>query len=222
MDRVSIKKPKLLLGEGNDEVAFFGALLKHLQLDDIQPIQYGGKNGMEAGLASIVDLPDFHTVVSIGITRDADHFANPANPFLPDNRHNSEAQSAFQRVCRILKESKVNLPVPTAPLERAAAGKPAVQIFILPDCTNPGMLEDLCLSSLHSAPGVQCIGDYFACITRETGQQHPIHKLSKARTRLWLASQTEPDLSFGVAAAKGYWNFNHSAFDQIKQFLQAL
>lgn len=38
MKRVTIEKPKLILGEGADEVAFFSALLKHLQINDVQPI----------------------------------------------------------------------------------------------------------------------------------------------------------------------------------------
>ncbi len=39
----TISQPKLLLGEGKDEVLFFSALLKHLQIKDIQVVQYGGK-----------------------------------------------------------------------------------------------------------------------------------------------------------------------------------
>ncbi len=37
---ITINKPKLLIGEGNEEKLFFSALLKHLNIDNIQIISY--------------------------------------------------------------------------------------------------------------------------------------------------------------------------------------
>ncbi len=45
---LQISKPKLLIGEGQEEVRFFGALLNHLSLGDIQIEQYNGKNALTA------------------------------------------------------------------------------------------------------------------------------------------------------------------------------
>lgn len=38
-----ISQPKLLVGEGRDEVRFFEALLRYLKISDIQVAEYGGK-----------------------------------------------------------------------------------------------------------------------------------------------------------------------------------
>jgi len=38
-----ISKPKLLIGEGLEEVLFFNALLSYLKISDVQVEQYGGK-----------------------------------------------------------------------------------------------------------------------------------------------------------------------------------
>jgi hypothetical protein len=216
----AIIKPKLLLGEGKDEVAFFQALLANLKIESIQVMEYRGKHGILSGLATIVKLPGFHTVQSIGITRDADHFANLANHLIPANHSVGEAQAAFDSVCSALRNADVNLPVPSAPLLKAtAADKPAVSVFILPDCLQPGMLEDLCLQSLAGKPDITCIDQYFACITQNLNRTHPTHKSSKAFVRAWLACQEEPDLVLGQAAEKGYWNFEHPAFEKLKQFI---
>lgn len=215
---IEITKPKLILGEGKDEVAFFDALLKDLGITDIQPLEYGGRYNMLTGLATIVDLPGFQTVTAIGITRDADHHETDVQATTP-----SEAQSAFNSISRILHDSRINLPIPAAPLLKATAeGKPAVSVFILPDCTRPGMLENLCLDSLEASATLKCIDDYLACIAKDSGRSHAIHRLAKARINAWIASSEEPDLALGQAAIKGYLDFKHPAFDKLKEFLQAL
>jgi hypothetical protein len=38
----------------------------------------------------------------------------------------------------------------------------------------------------------------------------------------FLASRWTPDLDLGIAGKEGYWDFNHHAFDTIKQFLHLL
>jgi hypothetical protein len=67
-----------VLGEGKDEVSFLNALLAHRNILDVQVLEYGGKNRLLTGIRSIVSLPGFEQVSSIGLTRDADHFVNPS------------------------------------------------------------------------------------------------------------------------------------------------
>ena len=217
-----IIKPKLLLGEGSDEVEFFNALLAYLKIEDVQVIDYLGKHSVFVELATVLKLPGFSQLQSIGITRDADYFDNVADWLVPENRGIGEAKAAFDSICNVLKKANPALPLPDAPMHKAqATGMPAVSIFILPDCVQPGMLEDLCLQTLVGSPEISCIDNYFPCITQATQYAHPVYKLSKARIRIWLASKETPDLSLGVAARR-FINFDHPVFDKLKQFLQAL
>jgi hypothetical protein len=39
----ALSKPKLLIGEGKEEVDFFTAFLNHLNISNVQVEQYGGK-----------------------------------------------------------------------------------------------------------------------------------------------------------------------------------
>ena len=40
--------------------------------------------------------------------------------------------------------------------------------------------------------------------------------------RAYLASRSDPSLKIGEAANAGYWNFDHQAWQPLKQFLQAM
>jgi hypothetical protein len=197
----ALSKPKLLIGEGKEEVDFFTAFLTHLNIRDIQVEQYGGKQGLKSYLRTLVVRPGYLDIVSLGITRDADN----------------SAQSAFQSVCNSL--NRASLPVPSQPRE-IVGDNPQVSIMILPDSQNTGMLEDLCLAAVETDPVLQCVDEYFDCVYTTVGRE-PNNK-AKARVHAWLSSQIEPDKRLGEAAKAGYWPWNSPGFDSLKQFLQAM
>ena len=49
-----------------------------------------------------------------------------------------------------------------------------------------------------------------------------IDRPDKARARAYLAMKPDQHVSVGVAARKGYWNFDHDAFDGVRGFLTSL
>ena len=51
-----LSKPKLLIGEGKEEVDFFTAFLSHLNISNIQVEQYGGKQGLSRYLKTLACL----------------------------------------------------------------------------------------------------------------------------------------------------------------------
>jgi hypothetical protein len=197
----ALSKPKLLIGEGKEEVDFFTAFLTHLNITNVQVEQYGGKQGLPSYLRTLVVRPGYLNVVSLGITRDADN----------------SAQSAFQSVCSSL--NRASLPVPSRPGE-IVGDSPQVSIMILPDGQNSGMLEDLCLAAVETDPVLQCVDEYFDCVYRTSGRKP--NNMAKARVHAWLSSQIEPDRRLGEAAKAGYWPWDSPGFDSLKQFLQAL
>src|SRR5262245_4988908 len=121
-----LAKPKLLIGEGREEVNFFGALCANLGLADVQIEEYGGKGNLSRYLREFAVRPGRPNVVALGITRDAD----------------SAVATVFQSICTLL--GNTGLAAPPAP-GQIAAGPPRIGVFILPDNQREGMLEDLCL-----------------------------------------------------------------------------
>jgi hypothetical protein len=190
-------------------VNFFNALLAHLGITDVQVDQYGGKHKIRPGLKAITERSGFSQVASLAVTRDADFADDPADDALASQR-------AFQSV----RDALIHAGLP-ATLDVKASGTPQVSVFILPDNNNPGMLEDLCIASM-SQPEIACIDEFFNCIAAGTARAQIRRNVSKSRVHAWLATQAEPDKRLGEAAKDSYINWNHPAFDPLKQFLQQL
>ncbi len=197
---LSITQPKLILGEGIDEVRFFKALLAHLGIVDIQVTDYGGKTKLSDFLQTLPAVPGFTQLRSLMVTRDAD----------------ASYAAAYQSVCDGLK----NAGFPDPSISPVPIGFPAIHIYIMPDNQNAGMLEDLCLASVHSDPAISCVEAYFQCVQQAAGRNPT--PLAKARLHAWLASQTDPDRRLGEAAEKGYWPWMVQAFQPLIRLIQSL
>ena len=137
----TIEKPKLIIGEGRDEESFFSALIKYLEIDDIQVNYYGGKDKLKNYLKGLHLIPGFSKLRSLLITRDAD------NSF-------EDADKSIDGSMTVIKERE-NLKIKT---------------FIFPDNKSSGMLEDLCLRAIDSSD-MSCIEDFFQCIKDKTSRE---------------------------------------------------
>jgi hypothetical protein len=198
----AITYAKQLLVEGRDAVAFFRALLKHLDLSEVQIQDFGGISELRPFLKALSNEPGFWgKITSLGIIRDAEN-----NP-----------QGAFQSVRDSLLAA--NLPAPAKTVVSTGAN-PQVSVLILPDAAAPGMLESLCLAAVEKDPAMQCVDQYFNCLKQQKAGLP--NNLTKARLHAFLSSRPKPDLLVGQAASTGYFPWNHPVFDQVKQFLQSL
>ena len=196
-----IVKPKLLIGEGREELRFFRALLKQLELRNVQVFEYGGKNKLSSYLNTLPALPGYSSLASLGVTRDAD----------------DSAENAFRSIQDALRNAGLDAP---ESIEGAAGNKPQVRAFVLPDNESPGMLEDLCLRSVQNDRGMKCVDDFMKCVV-DHAKREPSPD-AKARVHAWLASQDRPDLQLGVAAESGIWPLGGEAFTRIGDFLRSL
>ncbi len=196
---LTITQPKLILGEGKEEKDFFDELLKIMNISNIEIASYNGKNNLSNYLKALQLTPGFSNLTSLGITRDADNNKN----------------DAVQSILTALRNNK--LPTPKSDKIENILN---IQIFILPNNNNEGMLEDLCLQSLADQPEISCLDAYFECVQNKTGRQPK--NMAKAKVHAWLSSQVEPDKRLGEAAKAGYWNWNSPAFEPLKQFILSL
>lgn len=104
---IRLEQSKLLLGEGIDEVKFFGAFLKNLGINNIQLLEYGGKNRLQLFLKLLLSSKDFDQITTIGITRDSDDSSRDHNPAL------SAFQSIYSTLENINKERERKIfPLP--------------------------------------------------------------------------------------------------------------
>ena len=200
-DDLNFVESKLLLVEGRDEENFFEAFLRHLGVSGIQVLNYRGKNNLGNRLEVYVDVPSFAQIQSIGIVRDAD-----------DN-----ARSALQSVQNSLRD--VELPVPQSFLV-AADGRQRVSVFIMPDNSGEGALEDLCLAALETDPAMPCVAEFLRCVNAAV--ERPPQNPAKARMHAFLASREDPELRLGEAGQRRYLPWDNPAFGDLAQFLRAI
>ena len=200
LEDIRIESSVQLLVEGNDQRNFFEAFVKHLSLDNMQIQNFGGVDELRSFLLALATAPEFRTVDSVGIVRDAE----------------ASGESAFQSVQSSLRNA--GLPVPDRPEERTV-DSPVVTVMILPGGAQGGMLETLLCETFEGSPMDGCIDGFFACADALPGS---VARSDKARAHAYLATQARPHLSVGVAAKNGYWDLNHSAFGSVRSFLGAL
>ena len=191
-----------LLVAGRDQWNFFQALIRHMNIGDIQIQNFGGVNDLTGFVMNLVEMGEFSdSVESIGIVRDAE----------------VSATSAFQSVQSSL--DRAGLPVPDHPMEPTDS-LPSINVMILPDDHSPGMLETLLCRSFAGSGLDNCIDSFLECVCETTG--HELHRPDKARAHAYIAAQRDPHVSVGVAAQRSYWDLDHAALDGVRSFLRSL
>ncbi|MCY4366347.1 MAG: hypothetical protein OXE17_09020 [Chloroflexi bacterium] len=199
---VTVDLPKQLLVEGRDEAEFFKEFLKYLHIELIQVQGYGGRHNLGNFLKNLVDVVGFDRVESIGVVQDAD----------------LSAQSALESVRGSLRNA--NLPVPQTYLV-PSSGSPATFIFVMPNNSSRGALEDLCADAWSDDPAMHCVDQFIECL-KNVNSSPPENRLGKAHAHAFLASRNEPDVRLGIAAQRDYIPWDHPALANLTQFLRDL
>jgi hypothetical protein len=197
----------LLLVEGKDEDMFFSALFKHLGIARCKIKSVEGKtnftttgnDAIRALLKSSEAEPDGEFVPAIGILCDSD--GNPRGAF----------DSRLTALTKLQKEMPA-LQLPSEP-NQWAGGKPNLGIFIIEN-----ELEDICLTATMFPDVLPCVEAFIECLPKE--RRAAIKKMSKAKVNAYLAAMPKDTEETGLAAQKGYWNFDTKSLKDLKNFLE--
>ena len=199
-----IKKSKLLLVEGKDEENFFKFLLENKGIEDIQIKGIGGKDQFRNLFKEIKRTPDFDDLKSLAVIHDADN----------------NVQGSFQRICKVLEDNGLQSP---KELSSFTSNSLKIGVFIVPDNKSKGNLESLCLSTVESKDIIPCVDSFMNCIKEPSHKDYRFPKnIHKARCRAFLSAMEQDTASLGIAACKGYWNFNSEKLQPLVNFLKQL
>jgi len=128
-------------------------------------------------------------------------------------------EAAFASVCEALRNEDFVCPKCVGEF---GSGLVRSGAFILPDNAGAGMMETLCLRTVESDPGLECVDAFFGCVQQKAQRSPDPNKLEKARAHAYLASMPIPDKNPGLAALEGYWDMDSSALDSLKHFIDTL
>ncbi len=199
-----IRGHRLLFVEGQDEKGFLKKLLNSNSMDlpniDIKDVR--GKNQFNEVLPTLKVASGFNQITHLGIIRDAD-----------DN-----FEGAFKSIQNILQRKLDISPPPQKHGEFIKAKDIKVGIFIMPGRKiNGGSIEDLCLKIVEKEPATECVNKYIKCLNDK--KIHP-NNITKSKLSAYLASREKHSNTIRVAAEMGYWDFNSSHLDELKEFLR--
>ncbi len=207
-----IEKTSLILVEGKDECKFFGALFEHMKITGVQIHDAGGNQKFKYEFSLLVKDQGFSKVTKLGFVRDAEQ---------------NIAKSAFDSVCKIIKDEDIFQRVPcnigkVENIEKLdGTGSLKIGIFIMPNNKDKGMLETLCLQSIEGTHCQKEMDSYMECL-KKYYETKPSFNFYKAKTLVYLASKVPIMNSLGLGAENGHFDLNHSAFNDIKRFLDEL
>ncbi|MBC8234641.1 hypothetical protein H8E77_34290 [bacterium] len=177
-----IRHKKVIAVEGKDEVEFFRALFRYIEITDIEIYNVRGKEQFKTKLPALVRMPGFSDVEAFAVIRDADKNAN----------------AAFQSISGTLRKQHLESP---NQMNQFSEGKPKIGIFIMPGNSDEGMLEDLCLKTVQSHLAMKCVDAFSDCVSK---LEIPPRNMSKAKAQAFLAAMPEITNSVGIGAHKGY------------------
>jgi len=189
---------KLLFVEGNDEVNFFKKMFRdELDITGIQIYPTGGKDQFKEYLPIIVKQRNFDAIKRIGIVQDSDE--------------NTKAR--FDSICHHLKKNGI---CPPSKLSTFTKNFPSTGIFLLPNNSDNGMLETLCLQSVSDDEKFDCIDNFFKCLN---DLDVDIRNYHKAKAQVFLATQKKLIQHVGIGAQKNVWDFEAECMEALKNFL---
>lgn len=203
---ISFTSTRLLLVEGPDEVKFFTKLQLQLGLniDSLQVIDCEGRDKISKLIDLLPISPGFAKLRAIGIVRDADE----------------DRTATFTSICACLDNNKLSKPNKSLEIMLPSSKNHpiSVGVMIMPGGIGGKMLEDLCLAAFVDDPILKCVEAYFQC--------HGVisHNPSKAKFTTFLAAKINESGTVGLqkAVEKDWWPWDHSAFDEVKQFVRML
>lgn len=204
-----ISQKKIIIVEGRDEAELVYLLLQKLNLTEVQVIDAEGKDKFGSRIRAAFKEPGFEDVVCMAVMRDAD----------------ADAVAARESALHWIKHQ--NLPVPAKGQLHSTGGGIKVSVWISPDNSTAGMLEDLFLRCICNEPAYALAVEYVdALIERYStgGQEYSFSKpsnLAKARSHAVLTATDGPIKSIGIAAARGNWACDHEELDGLRKFLVA-
>jgi len=202
-----INSKKVIAVEGKDEINFFNALLRYMNLTDFDILEIGGKGQFPKKLPALLKARGFYLadgssyVTHLVIIRDRDE------------------NEAFKSIATIVKNAGIK---PPAKHSEFSNGSPKVGIFIMPGETIDGtMLEDLCLKTVENHKAMTCVNEYATCISalEPTSKNIPKAKVQVFKAQVFLAALPEIVDSVGLGAQKKYWDLESQALDELKEFL---
>lgn len=213
-DDIIIEKEVVVAIEGaNFEHFIRSQVLGHADLENVQLINFM-KDGLQlkSWLRVSRAIRGFDKIKAFGIIRDAEESA-------------SQMQQSIKSA---LKASEFE--VPNSPKE-IVIGTPNVSYLIIPDGEESGCLEHAILGAVTPTLPLGCVEDFLNCVEADYQQKNvqlreKAYALdnwrAKVKVNSLISCSEKPEISLGVSARRGMWDWNRPSLKVMIDFIQKL
>jgi hypothetical protein len=188
---------RVLVVEGADDKNFFGALAAHMGISDIDIHDVAGRDNFRLEIPTILKMSRDEEIEMIGVVCDAE----------------TCAKAAFDSIKSILASAGLTPPPEPGSF---SSGSPKTGILIVPDDSDNGMLEDLCLQAPRDSEALRCADIFVGCAMK---LRNPPKSPSKARAQAYLAAMPRLVKSVGEGAFGQHWDLDAPALAGVRAFL---
>lgn len=207
-EKITIKKPKLLLVEGADAYYFWIWAIESYKIEDIQVMDFGGITDLIGYLKMLKGVSGYEEVTTIVIARDAE----------------TKPDIAVSSVKRALKKS--GLAVPDKPFY-FYGDSPRIAFMLFPGLDGsggliPGTLEDLCFQILkdNDKKRLKCAENYLFCLEQ---MDKKITWKHKSLLHAYFAGEDRfVGMKIGEASKAGAWNWEHERLKSFQEIVKAM
>lgn len=208
--------PDVLLAEGSDDMGLLYHLLKHHNIPVLERgstraagIELRDGKGIDSLLTLIPVLLKQSDLQRLGIVVDA------------DNNIATRWQSLGDKLRHAGYNNVPNAPAPTGTI-MVQTGLPAVGIWLMPDNTLPGMLEDFVRFLVPTNDTLWTKAERCLQTLDKTDRKFPASQQIKAHVHTWLAWQEEPGKPIGQGITKRYFDANAPHAQQLIAWIRRL
>jgi len=235
----AITEPRLLLVEGNDEVKLFSRLIEFSGLYGFDVREVGGVTRFRPNLRVLSSFSGHENLRTLGVVRDADNDAGAAFQSVRDALWDAGLPVPDKPLETVGTNPRVSVMI--LPVGKDSGMLEDVCLASVAEDPALECVEDYfkCLKDrfreLPANPAKSAVraflvsrevleDSHFQFLQQNLGAslQSMPHAPSSEIVHAFLASKAKPDLRLGMAAEAGYWDFNHRAFEQVKQFLGSM
>ena len=204
---IEITKPRVIICEGESDVAFFDHLISNRGLPEFQALSANGRTRFESVLVALSAASGFNELAGILVVGDND--LDPATSF-----RNIQTQI----------QAAGGYGVPERPGEPAKeAGFPAIVAMMVPWDGRTGCLETLLLEAVrevHPDLGV-CVDGYAACTHVDVWNETELPKVKlQSLTAVICRSNPTVALRYAWGQREDIIPLGRPCFDQIVEFLR--
>jgi hypothetical protein len=242
-NKITVKSNNLLAVEGKDECNFFKAVLEYENINNIQVIDIGGKDKFKIEFPLLINSEGFSEVHALGFVRDAeeDQALSAFSSICGILKKNGLPVPKIMNSINNERNMKIGVFIMPNNIDEGMLEDlclESVKTKPVFECVNEYIkccLSDLSedekninvskakIGILHTA--LKVVYTFLQDIPGKRKQDSRKCKAGNERgpkIQTYLASKKPIVNSLGLAATKGYWDFEENCFSEIKQFLHSL